>query len=171
MADEEKKEQSQAGMITVAQASKLLMVTDQWLRQLAAKGYIPKAVKGKYPLVAAVQGYIRWLKDEDRRSSKTAAESGLKAARQREVELRIAEREGRLVEMDDVEAAFSHIVGTFRAELDGVPAAVTRDRVLRAEIETAVNGALTRLENRLREAGEALRSGRDIFGATAEDDA
>lgn len=171
MADEEKKDQPQAGMITVAQASKLLMVTPQWLRQLAAKGYIPKAIKGQYPLVAAVQGYIRWLKDEERRTSKVQAESGLKAARQREVELRIAEKEGRLVDMEDVEAFFAFNAATFRAELEGVPASVTRDLKLREAIEQAINGAISRFERRFREAGEALRAGRDPLGTTAEDDA
>lgn len=163
--------ESQAGLITVAQASKLLMVTPQWLRQLAAKGYIPKAVKGQYPLVAAVQGYIRWLKDEDRRSSKVQAESGLKAARQREVELRIAEKEGRVVDMEDVEAFFAFNTSTFRAELEGVPAAVTRDLKMREAIEQAIDGAISRFERRYREAGEALRAGRDPLGTASEDDA
>lgn len=171
MAEDKKETPPQAGMITVAQASKLLMVTPQWLRQLAAKGYIPKAIRGQYPLVAAVQGYIRWLKDEERRTSKVQAESGLKAARQREVELRIAEREGRVVDMEDVEAFFAFNAATFRAELEGVPAAVTRDLKLREAIEQAINGAISRYERRFREAGEALRAGRDPLGTSAEDDA
>lgn len=162
---------AQAGMITAAQASKLLMVTDQWLRVLSQRGYVPKAVKGKYPLVAVVQGYIRFLKDDERRTSKVQAESGLKAARQREVELRIAEKEGRLVEMEEVEATWNDVLGTFRAELDGVPASVTRDLAMREAIETGLNGAIARAEARFREAGEAIRTGRDPLGAAAEDDA
>lgn len=171
MAEDKKETPPQAGMITASQASKLLMVTPQWLRQLAAKDYIPKAVKGQYPLVAAVQGYIRWLKDEERRTSKVQAESGLKAARQREVELRIAEKEGRVVDMEDVEAFFAFNAATFRAELEGVPASVTRDLKLREAIEQALNGAISRYERRFREAGEALRAGRDPLGTSAEDDA
>lgn len=160
-----------AGLITVAQASKLLMVSGQWLRQLASKGHIPKAVKGKYPLVAVVQGYIGFLKDEERRTSKVQADSGLKAARQREVELRIAEKEGRLVDMEDVEATFNDILGTFRAELNGIPAAVTRDMKLRVSIEQGIDGAVARSEKRFLEARAALQSGRDPLGSAAEDDA
>lgn len=48
MAAKEKQEQPEAPTITVAQASKLLMVTDQWLRVLVSHGYIPKAVKDRY---------------------------------------------------------------------------------------------------------------------------
>jgi hypothetical protein len=162
---------SQAGMISSAQATKLLMITPQWLRQLATKGYVPRAVKGQYPLVGAVQGYIRWLKDEERRTSKVQADSGLKAARQREVELRIAEKEGRVVDMEDVEAFHAFSMATFRRELSGIPAAVTRDLRLREAIEQAVDGAISRYERRFREAGEALRAGRDPLGTAPEDDA
>lgn len=171
MADDKKETQPQAGLITVAQASKLLMITPQWLRQLAAKGYGPKAVRGHYPLVGVVQGYIKWLKDEDRQSTKAHADTGLKAARQREVELRIAEKEGRVVDMEDVEAFFAFNAATFRAELDGIPASVTRDLKLREAIEQAIDGAISRCERRFREAGEALRSGRDPLGGAGEDDA
>lgn len=160
----------QTGMITVDQASKLLMITPQWLRQLAAQGFIPKAVKGRYPMVAAVQGYIKSLKDEDKRSTKTAADSGLKAARQREVELRIAREEGRLIEMEDVEAVVSSVFATLRAELSGIPASVTRDVKLRKEIEKGLNEAFTRSEGKFREACEALQAGRDPLGADGDDD-
>lgn len=158
-------------MISASGAASLLGITPQWLRQLAANGYVPAAVKGKYPLVEVVQGYVRSLKDEERRSTKSAADNGLKAARQREVELRIAKEEGRLVEMDDVEAVSSSILATLRAELAGLPASVTRDVKLRDEIEKGLNGAFARSQNKFREASEALRSGRDPLGTDREDDA
>lgn len=157
-------------MLSTSGASSLLGITSQWLRQLSANGYIPVAIKGKYPLVAVVQGYVRSLKDEERRSSKVAADSGLKAARQREVELRIGKEEGRLVDMEDVEAIVSNVFATLRAELTGIPAAVTRDVKLRAEIEKGLNGAFARSQGKFREAGEALRSGSDPLGADGEND-
>ena len=157
-------------LLSTSGASSLLGVTSQWLRQLSANGYVPTAIKGKYPLVAVVQGYIRSLKDEERRSSKSAADNGLKAARQREVELRIAKEEGRLVDMDDVEAVTSSIFATLRAELAGLPASVTRDVKLRAEIEKGLNGAFARSQSKFREASEALQSGRDPLGTDGEDD-
>lgn len=160
----------QAGMITAAQAAALLLVSPEWLRLLAQKGHFPKAVKGRYPLVAVVQGYVKFLKDEERAGTKVHAESGLKAARQREVELRIAKEEGRLVEMDEVEAVVASILSTLRAELGGVPASVTRDVGLRAEIEKAHNGAFARSQAKFSEASAALRSGRDALGADGGDD-
>lgn len=143
----------------------------QWLRKLASDGVIPPAVGGRYPAQQAVLGYVNWLKSEDRRGAKAAAENGLRAARQREVELRIAREEGRLVDMEDVEAVVAHVFGTLRAELSGVPAAVSRDRSVRASVEQAINGALSRCSGRIAEACEALRAGRDPLDGDAEDDA
>lgn len=157
--------------VTTAKAVGLLMLTEGRLRQLAKDGWFPKAVKGRYKLEPLVQGYIRFLKDEERRTSRVQADSGLKAARQREVELRIAEREGRLVELDEIKAVFVHVMATVRAELNGLPAAVTRDAKLRDEIESYMNGAFARSNSKFQEACGILQSGGDPMGSGSEDDA
>ena len=54
---------SSGGQISVRQAAALLLISEQWVRDLAKKLW----------LVGAVHCYIRWLKDEERRTSKTAA--------------------------------------------------------------------------------------------------
>ena len=89
--------------VNASQIAVLLMLSTERIRQLVNAGYIPKIGKGKYAVIDAVQGYIRFLRDEEKQASKSAADSGLKAARQREVELRIAREEGRFVDMEDVE--------------------------------------------------------------------
>jgi hypothetical protein len=149
-------------MLTVAEAAQLLMVTPQWVRDLGAKGYIPKAEGGKVPMVAAVQGYIKWLKDEERRTSKTAAQSAVQQARAREIELRIARESGKLIDLEDAETTFATILGIYRSELAGVAAASTRDLVLRETIDRALNDAVARARDRFRQHIEALRTGRDI---------
>jgi hypothetical protein len=151
--------------------ARMLNVTTERLRQLSREGAIPKAVRGVYPVVETTQGYIRFLKADERRNSQSQAESGLKKARQREVELRIAQKEGDVVDFDDAKAAFSQILGGFRAELNGIPAAVSRDRAVRAAVTKGINDALTRCEARFREASANLRAGRDPFGSDREDDA
>lgn len=65
----------QAGTITTAQAARLLMVSDERIRQLAKNGHIPKIAKDRFNLIVVVQGYIRFLKDEERRSSRTTTAS------------------------------------------------------------------------------------------------
>ena len=146
-----KNEQSSAaGMMTLAQASTLLMVSDQWVRDLAKKGYVPAPERGMVPLVATVQGYIRWLKDEERRTSKTAAASAVQQARAEEIRLRIAREQGKLIDLEDTERAFADILGAWRGELAGLPGAVTRDLTLRASIEQYIDGMCSRLQARFR---------------------
>lgn len=157
--------------VPASQIAKLLSLSIERVRQLVNTGYIPRIGKAKYPVSGSVQGYIRFLRDEEKQLSKSAADSGLKAARQREVELRIAREEGRLVEMEEVGAVVTTIFGTLRAELSGLPAAVTRDLKLREEIEKVLNGAFARSEVKFREASAAIQSGRDPLGTDSEDDA
>lgn len=150
-----------ANLIPISQAAALLMVTERWIRDLQKKGYVPKADRGMVSLVGAVQGYIKWLKDEERRTSKSAAASRVQDARAREIEIRIAKEEGRLVELEEAESVFAEIIGAYRSELSGIPAALTRDLDFRAKIEKLHNDAIDRCRRRFAEACEALRAGRE----------
>jgi hypothetical protein len=69
-----------------------------------------------------VQGYIRFRNDSDRRAQKSAADSRVRDARAREIELRNAVREGRLIEIDETMAIVEEMIGLFRAETAGLPA-------------------------------------------------
>lgn len=147
--------------LNATQVAALLTLSIERVRQLVNSGYIPRVGKAKYPVVGVVQGYIRFLKDEDKRTSKSAADDSLKAVRQREVEIRIAKEEGRLVDMSDVEAAFGSILGTLRAELSGVPASVTREASLRSAIDHAQSAAFGRAQKKFQDASLELRAGND----------
>ena len=147
---------TRAGMLTTTQAARLLMVTDQWIRDLSKKGYIPAPDGGFVPLVETVQGYIRWLKDEERRTSKTAAASAVQQARADEIRLRIAREQGKLIDLEDTERAFADILGAWRGELAGLPGAVTRDLTLRSSIESYIDGMCSRLQARFRARREEI---------------
>ncbi len=136
--------ENKSGMIPIDKAAQLLMVTPTYVRQLCRSGVIPKPSRGMVPLVAAVQGYIRWLKDEERRTSKTAEAAAVHRARAREIELRIAREEGKLVETSDAETAFANILGAWRVELAGLSAAVTRDLTQRRKIDDYIEAAVAR---------------------------
>ncbi len=136
--------EKRANLITVDQAAALLTITPTYLRQLCRDGRIPRPARGMVPLVACVQGYIRWLKDEERRTSKTAEAAAVHRARAREIELRIAREQGQLVELADAEAIFSDVMGTWRTELAGLGAAVTRDLTIRQRIDDHIEGAVAR---------------------------
>ncbi|KRQ99268.1 hypothetical protein CP49_11770 [Bradyrhizobium valentinum] len=121
------------------------MISAERVRQLAKEGWIEKAGKDQFYLVDVVQGYIRFRNDSERRATKSASASRVSDARAREVELRIAERERRLVELSEMIALSDQLVGMFRAELSGLPARVTRDLQIRRTIETAINDILDRI--------------------------
>lgn len=170
MAEREPK-QLGPGLITVDQAAKLILMTPDRVRQLAKEGWIDKPARGAYLLVSVVQGYIRFLREDARRSSKSAADSRLKDAKLEEIALRVAEKKRELVPIEDALAVVDFVVGKVRSEFSGLPASVTRDLDLRDKIDERLNEVLTRLADAAREAGDAARSGRDPGSPVAEDDA
>jgi hypothetical protein len=164
-------EQQQAGHITLEQACRLVMLSNERIRQLVKDGYIPKPAKNSYPLVGVVQGYIRFLRDEDRRSSKTAAESGLKAARQKEVELRIAERSRDLIDVREHSDIVDEMAGMFVAGLSALPARVTKDMAMRREIEAGCDSIRNDIAALAAEKARDVGAGGPAPAGTGEDDA
>ncbi|MDN2579017.1 hypothetical protein [Aquibium sp. ELW1220] len=70
-----------SGLIPVGQAARLLMISEERIRQLVKQGYVPRSEKrGNLQLVGSVPGYLRYLKDDERRSAKSAADSRVRDA-------------------------------------------------------------------------------------------
>ena len=91
----------QSGLIPIGQAARLLMISEERIRQLVKQGYVPKSEKRGYvQLVGSVQGYLKDLKEDERRSTKSAADSRVRDARALEIELRIAERTRDLIPVE-----------------------------------------------------------------------
>jgi hypothetical protein len=143
------------GMISVKQAATLLGVTPRWIRQLSADGFLPSPVDGSLPLVGAIQGYIKWLKDDERRAARMSAQTRVQSARAREIELRIARMEQGLIPVEDVERDFLDIMNVHREE-QAIVSAETSDPTVRAEVEARINDAIERAERRFRKAMNAL---------------
>jgi len=146
-----------AGIVTIStvEAARLLGITAEWVRRLARDGVIPKPEKNRVPLVAAVQGYIRWLKDDERRAAKMSAQTRVAEARAREIELRVARMERGLIPAEDVERDFAAIMTVWRTEL-AVVAGETSNLAVRAEVENRTNDAIERAERRFEKAMNAL---------------
>ena len=157
-------------LVSVEQLALVLMVTGVWVRKLCKQGYIPAPTKGKVPLIAGVQGYIKFLKDEDRRSSKSAADNRVRDARAREIELRTAREERELVPTDETVAFVQVIVGAVVSRLDGLPAQITRNLDERRRIEIIVDGIRQEVADVIAEHGERFRRGAPADDADDEDD-
>lgn len=139
--------------------------------QLVNEGALPRNVDGSFDLDACRLAYIRYLRSEDRRGAKSATASRVQEARAKEIELRTAREEGRLVPLEGVQAAIADILGTYRYELTGVPAASSRDLAVRSEIEKHLNDAIDRCRLKFEQVGDALRAGREVVLEGEEADA
>lgn len=149
-----------SGLMPIGQAARLLMISEERIRQLQKQGYIPRAQRrGIVQLVGAVQGYIRSLRDEERQSSKSAAATRVTDARTREIELRIAERQRDLIPQDDARAVIGEMAAMVKAEFVGMPARVTRDLALRRTLEQEVDASFARLAASAERARTALATG------------
>ena len=137
--------------------AELLTLTAQRVDQLVREGWIEKPSRGNYALVAGVQGYIRFLKDDERRSSKTAAESRVRDMRADEIALRIEERSKKLINEARAEALglVDEVIGGLKADLYALPARVTKDLSLRRVIEEAIEDALAASARRAAEGAPA----------------
>lgn len=154
-----------------AGGSKLLGITPQYFNKLVRDGWIKPVGKNRYRVVDVVQAYKAFLQDEHRRSQKSAAASRVQDARAAQIELHNARELGKLVETEDVLLWQAQILGTLRTELTGVPAAATRDREIRAEIEKHLNAAIERCRRSFEEAWQALESGKPVTSGGEEADA
>lgn len=170
MADDAKDAPS-AGEIDGKTAARLLMCTEQWFLKLVKDGWIERASRGRYKIVSVVQGHIKYLQDETRRTQKTASASRVQDARASQIEMQTARELGKLVDVEDVLTWQGEILGTLARELTGVPAASTRDLELRAEIEKHLHGAVERCRNQFEEAWALLQSGKPVLVDAEETDA
>ena len=157
--------------ISIDQAAQLLMVTPEWVRRLAKDGWIPKTDRGRYGVVDVAHGYIRFLKDEARRSSKSASYSRLQDARTRKEELAVAQAERELVPLAEAMTLVDEVAGSVVARVNAIPARFTRNIEQRALLQREVDDALTEVADRIEKLRGSYRSGHENPAADEEDPA
>ena len=55
-----------SGLIPISQAARLLMISEERIRQLQKQGYVPRSDKrGVVQLVGAVEDYFRYIKYDE----------------------------------------------------------------------------------------------------------
>jgi phage terminase Nu1 subunit (DNA packaging protein) len=140
----------------LSEVARHLLLSREMVRRLVAEKIIERRSNGTFDLDAARQSYIRLLRD--RRSERDAAQAALQRAKAREIELRNAEREHKLIEFEEACAALDDIVGGIVSELCGLPAAATRDLVMRRRLEQLVRDIRQRVGDRFAAQAESLHS-------------
>jgi hypothetical protein len=134
-------------------------VSPKRIDQLLAEGVVRREGKGRYKLKENVVSVFRWLRSDQRRSARSQADAEWRRQRAREIELRVAERERRLVPVDDAFEVVDVTIGLMRSEIGGVPARITRDLALRRQIDGVLNDVLTRVGAKLAAEADRLRKG------------
>lgn len=168
-----------AGEVGAPELARLLMISDRRVQQLAGDGHIPRSGHGKYPLIPAIQGYIRWLKSSNSPGGGNAGNVDYNATRARlvaaqaeQAEMELQAKKGALVPADEVEQLLRAQELAVRASLLGLePRVMLRIGEFVAEQHKAVvSGALTDAAD---EVLHALADNRPIEGlpdAASDDD-
>ncbi|MET4233379.1 phage terminase Nu1 subunit (DNA packaging protein) [Bradyrhizobium sp. LA6.10] len=151
-----------------AQIAQHLDISQPRVAQFVGEGVFKPLPSRKLDLDACRVAYIRWLRDETRKSTQSAAATRVQDARARAIELRTAREEGRLVPLEGVHAVIADILGTYRYELTGVAAASTRDLSIRTAIQRHLDEAIDRCRLKFEKANRELAAGRDPLEDTTE---
>ena len=153
-----------------AALGEILGITPRWIRQLTTDGAIKRNTGGKYPLTQAVQGYLTWLKASQERVPASDAKEAVLFERARSLRLQNDEREHRLVDTEECIAVLDEIVGTYRTELDGLPARLTRDLDDRKHIAEVVDAISNRVCDKFEQRAAELRANGSIAVPVEADD-
>ena len=123
------------------------------IRQLAKEGWIKKIGRDRYSASAVVRGIIDYKDDQLAKASRSGSSTKLQDARAAEIELRMAERkEVHLVEAQEFMFAFlDDTLGPLKPDCLAIPPRVTRDVVMRRQIEEQIEAAFDAAADRIRE--------------------
>ncbi len=158
-------------LVTGPEACRYLKLSRQRLAQLVADGVIRREAPNKYRLIEVVHGYLDFMRDERSRANKSAADSRVRDARAQEIALRIGEKLGHLVAVEEFDEFVDAIAGIILSELGSLPARFTRDLGERRRLEAECNGILERLSKHCQQTAERVPKVRKIMLAFADTDA
>lgn len=156
--------------VAITEAAALMEITPKRLHQLMDAAGIEKSGKGDVALATAVRCYLNFLKDDQRRASRSAAGARVQDARAREIDLKIAERDGRLIDAVEHRDLFAECFGALKTGLDGVSARLTNDIAFRRKIETEIDDVLRRAADRFEQAAADAAPAGEVAAADAADD-
>lgn len=153
------------GFVPARRLGILLGLSTERLRQLSKAGTIPTAKSGAYPLVGAVQGYLRFLTSNPGRTDGAAV--ALADAKRREVELRNSKAAATVIETKTVEAFFCDTLSTLKGEI--AASLKNLDKGTAPLALAAASLAFERAEEKVLEALDNLRGGRDPLKDDADE--
>jgi hypothetical protein len=140
--------ENEPGVCSTRVACALLMLTQPRLYQLEKAGWFKRLGPNRWRVVDLVQGYIKFLKDEERRTSKTATLGRVQEARARGLERKNLIAEGKLCDVDEMLQDIDELISPLMGRLGGLPAECTRDLGMRAVIQQKIDAIRTEYADR-----------------------
>ena len=149
--------------LTGQAVSDLIGFSSTMLRKLEDQGFAKRGDDKLFDVVATLLGYIRWLKDDARRSSKTEGAKAKEAEQVRRMRIETAKILGQLVEWDEVEIFFTEAMTELRNIFGGIPAGLTRDPELRALLEKRLDAGFDESRAAFEKLAAAVRDQRPLL--------
>jgi hypothetical protein len=130
---------------TAAVLASVFGVTTTRVNQLCTEGFYKRIAHGVYSWTDACSGWAKFMRAEDRRSTRSSSDSRMRDAKARDIEVRTQQRLSRLVPLEVYEEMIDSITGVIRSEFAGLAVVTTRDLAMRRIIEREVNARLKRI--------------------------
>jgi phage terminase Nu1 subunit (DNA packaging protein) len=150
---------SERTSVTTKEILALANFSEQYLSRLERQGIVRRTARNEWPLQSTIRGLFEHIRAESRRGARSAAEAELRRARAREIEVRTAERQHRLVPIEEFQMAVTMAMGAVISNLSSVPARCARhDLQVRRLVEQQINSARERAADELQRQAEALEA-------------
>ena len=119
--------------------------TRQNVARLTAEAVIEQRSDGCYDQTASRLHYIKHLRSEHRRSPRTQADADHVKVKTEMLQLRLMEKQRKLVRREDANALIDEMCGVVLTHLSGMAARCSRDMVVRRNIDAVVHQVRTEL--------------------------
>lgn len=129
--------------VSAEELADLLGVTPKTVRNHADRGVIVRASRGKYLIAESVRNLLADARKASRSNDLDKEQLALMREKRKAAELRNAEAEGRVIDLEEAFAVLDLVIATYRIGLDRLPARITRDVTLRKQIKAECDNTLT----------------------------
>lgn len=133
--------------------------SDETVLKHAREGVIRRYGKGRYRLREALQARARFLADDRRHATKSAADSRVQDARAMEIELRIAREERELIPLADTIGLLDEYATAVVTAVKNIPTRASRDPTERARLQPFIDEALHVVADQMQARAQELRTG------------
>lgn len=156
--------------VSAEELAALLGVTPKTVRNHADRGVVVRSGRGKYLASASIRNLLADARKASRSNELDREQLALVKEKRRAAELRNAQAEGELIDLEEAFAVLDTIIATYRIGLDSLPARITRDVALRHKIKSECDATLIEAGNKFTEFAKRMRTANPALKDNNHDD-